>query len=85
MVSTLETTGTIELAWERSVESDFRGYNVYRSTGDGPFEKIASLIDVPTYSDREVKTGTRYRYAVTAVDQVGNESPRSPVAEATAQ
>ena len=77
--------GAIELAWDRNAEPDFRGYNIYRSVEDGPFEKIASLIEAPAYSDRQVEAGKRYRYAVTAVDQVGNESERSTVAEATAQ
>ncbi len=77
--------GTIELVWDRNTEPDFRGYNIYRSVEDGPFEKIASLIDAPTYSDRQVEAEKRYRYTVTAVDQTGNESPRSTIAEATAQ
>ena len=76
---------TIELAWERNTESDFKGYNVYRSVETGPFEKITSLIDAPTYTDRQVEAGKKYRYAVSAVDLTGNESDRSPAQEATAQ
>ena len=75
----------IELAWERNTESDFKGYNVYRAVEGGPFEKIASMIEAPTYSDRQVESGKKYRYAVSAVDQVGNESARSAVVEAAAQ
>lgn len=76
---------TIELAWQRNTEPDFKGYNVYRSVEAGPFEKVATLIDAPVYSDRQVEAGKKYRYAVTAVDLTGNESERSPVQEATAQ
>jgi hypothetical protein len=76
---------TIELAWERNTESDFKGYNVFRSTEGGPFEQVASLIEAPAYSDHQVEAGKKYRYAVSAVDLTGNESQRSEVQEVTAQ
>jgi hypothetical protein len=75
--------GTIELTWDRNTEPDFKGYNIYRSVEDGPFDKIAPLIEAPTYSDRQVEAGKRYRYAVTAMDETGNESQRSTIVEAT--
>jgi hypothetical protein len=76
---------TIELAWTRNGERDFKGYNVYRSTDDGPFEKIAELIPAPTFSDSKISAGKKYRYAVTAVDLKGNESARSTPADASGQ
>lgn len=75
---------TIELAWERNTEPDFKGYRVYRATADGPFEPIGDLIEAPSFSDNKVESGKRYRYAVSAVDQLGHESERSPTVEATA-
>jgi predicted phage tail protein len=75
---------TIELAWERNTEPDFKGYRVYRTIGDGPFEKIADMIEAPSFSDNKTEPGMRYRYAVSAVDQTGNESERSAPVEATA-
>src|SRR5271165_1338017 len=72
----------IELAWERNTEPDFRGYRVYRSPGGATWERIADLIESPNYSDRKVESGKRYRYAVTSVDQTGNESEKSPPVEA---
>ena len=74
----------IELAWERNSESDFRGYRVYRAVGDGPFERIADLLEAPNYSDRKVEPGKRYRYAVSSVDRIGNESEKSTPVEALA-
>src|SRR5262249_40032149 len=71
----------IELGWNRNVESDFQGYNVYRSAGDAPFEKIASLITAPTFNDDKVQAGRKYRYRVTAVDMIGNESMPSETIE----
>jgi hypothetical protein len=67
----------IELAWVRNTEADFRGYNVFRAEGNGPFEKIAMLIDVPLYRDAQVEPGKTYRYQVSAVDLLNNESERS--------
>ncbi len=74
----------IELAWTRNEERDFHGYRIYRATADGAFEPLADNVQVPNYSDRAVESGKRYRYTVTAVDEAGNESNRSPIVEATA-
>ena len=76
---------TIELAWTRNIEKDFRGYNVYRSTDGGPFEKIADLIPAPAFSDGKIEAGKKYRYEVSAVDLKGNESARSTPADASNQ
>ncbi|HTD43959.1 MAG TPA: hypothetical protein VK687_07245 [Bryobacteraceae bacterium] len=84
-LSAVAGVGAIELAWQRNTEDDFRGYNVYRSTEGAMFEKVAALIDAPAYSDRQVEAGKRYRYAISSVDQAGNESARSEPVEVTAQ
>ena len=72
---------SIELNWDRNTEPDLNGYRIYRATADGPFEKLADLSAIPSYSDRAVESGKTYRYAITALDRSGNESPRSPVLE----
>ena len=69
-------TSSIELTWERNTEADLAGYRIYRSAGDGPFEKVGDAA-VPAYSDRAVEAGKPYRYRVTAVDASGTESERS--------
>ena len=74
---------SIELTWERSPEPDLAGYRIYRATGAGAFEKLADISQLPTYSDRAVESGKTYRYQVSALDQSGNESPRSPSISAT--
>jgi hypothetical protein len=76
---------SIELAWVRNTEADFRGYNVFRSEGNGPFEKIASLIETPAYTDTKVEAGKMYRYQISAVDLLGNESARSEAATGSLQ
>ena len=72
---------SIELNWEPNSEPDLAAYRVYRAAADGPFEKIADVSAVPTYSDHTVEHGKTYRYAITAIDRAGNQSPRSPVLE----
>jgi fibronectin type 3 domain-containing protein len=74
---------SIELSWERNTETDLAGYRIYRSTDNGPFEKIADVGQIPSYSDRGVQRGKQYRYQIAAFDQSGNESPRSAPVEAT--
>ncbi|MEJ7606347.1 MAG: hypothetical protein WKF37_08780 [Bryobacteraceae bacterium] len=66
---------TIELGWDRNTELDLRGYRVYRSEGDGAMAVLAAAIDAPAYTDKQLVSGKAYRYAVTAIDQLGNESP----------
>jgi fibronectin type 3 domain-containing protein len=75
---------TIELAWERNTEPDFKGYRVYRRIGDGSLEKIAELIEAPSFSDNKIETGKRYGYAISSVDLSDNESERSQVVEIVA-
>jgi hypothetical protein len=84
-LSAVPTPQSIELAWTRNTEADFRGYNIFRSVDNGPFAMIAPLIDIPTYSDSTVETGKKYRYTISAVDLTGNESARTAPVEATAQ
>ena len=79
------SVSTIELAWTRNTESDFKGYNIYRSTDGGPFEKIAELVPAPIFSDNKIEAGKKYRYEVSAVDLKGNESVHSTPADAVAQ
>lgn len=84
-VSAVAAVDSIELSWERNTEDDFSGYDVYRSAANAAFEKIAGAINTPVYSDRTVEAGKRYRYAITAIDAIGNESARSAAVEALAQ
>jgi len=69
--------GSIELAWQQNAESDLAGYRVYRAVGNGPFERVAEVSQIPAYSDHAVEAGKTYRYAVSAFDQSNNESGRS--------
>jgi hypothetical protein len=70
-------TRSVELSWNRDTEPDLAGYRVFRAEGDGPFTLAVDKLTSPSFSDRAVKPGGRYRYAVSAVDQTANESQRS--------
>jgi fibronectin type 3 domain-containing protein len=74
----------IELVWDRNTEPDLAGYRLYRALGDGKLEKIADIQDTPSYSDSKVESGKRYRYAVSSVDRLNNESNPSEPVEITA-
>ena len=80
--------GAMRLAWNPSPEDDVALYAIYRAVGDGEFIRIGST-QAPTtvFVDRDVSAGTRYRYAVTAIDRArnANESPRSNVVTVTAE
>ena len=79
--------GRIFLTWNENRERDLAGYHVYRSTKSK--KEHARLTDKPinrtTFSDETVKPGVLYSYAVTAVDESGNESPMSKEQKAYAE
>jgi len=61
----------VVLDWADNGEPDFGSYRVYR---DGT--QVAS-VTASGYTDTAVTNGVTYRYAISAVDKVGNESLRS--------
>lgn len=67
--------------WWRNSEHDLAGYFIYR-TLNGKTEKITPepVLDVE-YMDRNAIFGKTYFYQVSAVDRVGNESPKSEPAK----
>lgn len=83
-VTAIASTGSIELAWEQNSEPDLAGYRVYRAEGTGEFARIGEIRTAPNYSDRPVRSGVRYRYAVSSVDKAGNESAQSQTVELVA-
>jgi hypothetical protein len=73
--------GSVELAWNRNTESNFKEYRVLRSEENGPFVEIAHGLDAPVYSDHAIQTGKHYRYEVVALSDTGHASAASePVA-----
>ena len=77
------TANSVSLVWESDTEPDLAGYRVYRSEGSGPWQKLADVNAVPSYSDTAVEHGKTYHYAVSAFDKAAkvNESERSAPVE----
>jgi len=72
---------TIDLSWEPNTEEDLAGYIVYRAgpeSGAG-WQRISGPqpLTGAAYRDASAEPGRSYRYAVSAIDQLGHESDRS--------
>lgn len=69
----------IDLSWEPGTEDDLAGYVVYRREEGEAWQRISPAEPVagPAFHDDHVQPGHTYHYAVSAVDQNGNESERS--------
>jgi hypothetical protein len=67
---------TVDLSWSINLETDLAGYRVYRSEQQGERGQLlnSELLLSPAYRDISVQSAHLYRYTVTAVDRVGNES-----------
>ena len=80
--------GSIELSWDRPGDPDLAGFIVYRApatggewTRPGPG---AGPVLAASFSDHAIQPGSTYRYAVSSIDQNGNESARSEPVSITA-
>jgi hypothetical protein len=83
-LTAVNAAGAVDLLWNATTAPDLAGYNVYRSTDGGMFERINKQIaPTPIFHDQTVAAGNRYQYAVTAVDLSGNESEKSQPASIT--
>ena len=83
-LTAVNAAGAVDLLWNASSGSDLAGYNVYRSTGGSPFERINKQpVPTPIFHDATVAPDRQYEYAVTAVDTIGNESGKSRPASVT--
>jgi hypothetical protein len=74
--------GAVRLAWSPSGSPDVALYAIYRAGETGDFIRVATTMAIATvYLDRDVRPGTTYRYAVTAIDRARrpNESAQSNV------
>lgn len=82
-------SGVINLIWEANSEPDLAGYMVLR--GEAPGDTLQAITTEPvtgtTYRDETVRPGTRYVFAVVAVDRAEprNVSAQSNRAEETAR
>jgi len=73
----------IDLSWQPVTDADLAGYFVYRREGDAAWQRIspAGPLVPPAFHDVQVQPGHSYRYAVSSINQGGNESARSAETE----
>jgi hypothetical protein len=65
----VSSAGAIALIWEANTEPDLGGYIVLRGVNDGPLEPITPQpVKETTFRDTRVRRGSRYTYAVIAID-----------------
>jgi len=68
----------VDLTWAPNLETDVAGYNVFRRSNGGEWQKLnGGPVKVPSFRDENVQLGYKYQYAVSAVDLRANESQRS--------
>lgn len=78
-VRTITGDGYVIIEWYPNGEFDLDGYTVWRSENNNDFDSIAELsVDSTAYTDRDVRNGRTYYYAVSAIDNDGNKSDLSP-------
>lgn len=77
--------GAIDLSWTPDSDSDLAAYRVYRRDVQGslPAQRVASVGVETSFRDTAVQPEHAYAYSVSAVDQSGIESKRSPEVEET--
>src|SRR5690606_30743635 len=80
------SSGNISMEWTANQETDLASYYIYAGTSAN---RLSLLTIIPAgttaYIDGLLTMGQRYYYAISAVDALGNESPRSAVADAMPQ
>jgi hypothetical protein len=78
-LSAVAGPGAINLIWDANTEADLAGYVILR--GEAPGDTLQPLNAEPSretrYRDTTVSPGTRYVYAIIAVDRAGNRSAPS--------
>lgn len=79
--------GSVSLIWEPSSDVDLAGYVVLRGApGDATLQRLTPApITEARFEDKTATAGTRYVYAVQAVDTAGNVSTNSNLVEETAR
>ncbi|HJQ40626.1 MAG TPA: hypothetical protein VKB93_26070 [Thermoanaerobaculia bacterium] len=84
-ITALVETNAVRLIWDEVAAPDLAGYRLYRGEATGFGETLKDLgsydllnrtVTGTTFTDTTMNLGISYRYAVTAIDKNGNQSPR---------
>jgi fibronectin type 3 domain-containing protein len=73
----MANSSAVQLTWDGNTDTDFLGYNVYRSSSNrGPFTKInSSSVPQSSFGDSGLEPGTKYYYKVTKLSGGGMNQP----------
>lgn len=83
-LTVLAREGGLEVSWSPSAEPDLARYRLYRGPAGAPREPLAEIpVGQTLFLDRSAESGVAYLYALSAVDNAGNESPQTHPVEAT--
>ncbi|HXJ81887.1 MAG TPA: fibronectin type III domain-containing protein [Candidatus Methylomirabilis sp.] len=78
------SSGVLRLAWSPNPEANVAQYAVYRAAGTAALVRIGTTASgSTTFTDRDVRPGTTYRYAVTAIDNSSRANESEPSQEVT--
>jgi dihydroxyacetone kinase DhaKLM complex PTS-EIIA-like component DhaM len=66
--------GSVRLNWQPNTELDLKGYNIYQGTQTRVYSLPIQVGKVDTYEFSDLQEGQTYYFAVTALDNSGNES-----------
>ncbi len=75
--------GSSTIQWRANTETDLKEYRVHYGTSSGSYQPFIPVGKVTTYSVANLQSGTKYYFAVTAVDNSGNESTYSAEVSST--
>jgi fibronectin type 3 domain-containing protein len=78
----IETGRAVKLSWKANTDEDLEGYRVYRSETNKYSLIMAVGQDTTTVIDTGLENKKTYRYYITAIDEVPNESERSTIKNA---
>lgn len=71
----------LELTWSKTQQPNVAGYKVYRRSDTEPAAPISAQtmpVTTAVLRDSSVRSGVRYYYSISCVDQAGREGNRSP-------
>ena len=72
--SGLALADNVVLRWQANIEMDLQEYNVYYGTQSRSYNLPISVGNITNYVISDLEAGKTYFFAVTAVDNAGNES-----------
>jgi chitodextrinase len=77
-ISAVAASGRNIITWNKVDSEDIYRYRIYRKTADDNFIKLDTVnANILTYTDNNAQVGETYFYAVSAIDDLSNESALS--------